>query len=573
MSSVMEIAMKEMGHLIELAKANLKVLPGPIVNVSGYGAVGDGVSNDTIVVQSAIDYAILNGMKAVFFPRGTNGQYYVTTLTNANQVVLFGDNASFVGGYTGTILQLGEGGVTPAEFAALEADVIALEGNINTLEDETVTGYKNVVTGFGADPTGLTDSTSAIQAAINAATTDKHAPVFFPVGQYLINGTITLHEGIMLLGAGSQGSTQQYGVTFIHASTGDLFVWDGNGASAAGTGGGLRNALIIKKTGFQGGNAIKLYATDDSHRPGEMVLENILIYGSGTGMWGRGLLIDGTNCNTAQTIGLRSVQLTKFRVAGCQTDNQYIYINQGVHINGSYIGIDSASGAGIPGMTFDGQAMNCALTSLDISGNVIINGSCTDINLQGFATGFQNNVTACKGTAVLSGITSKLINKSTSFKIVSEKAPYVLVRSNTTASNVTGDLTPYIAAFDTTITDTNADMTTTSRFTASVAGIYEIDAALLITGLLNTHTRIEGYVNRYASGGGAALNGFIDVSSPYAQASANAQFTQKMRAVVTLNYGDYIEIAIIVSGGTKVVNVLGLAGSTMYSWMSAKLQQ
>lgn len=159
MSSVMEIAMKEMGQLIELAQSNLKVLPGPIVNVAGYGTTGDGTTNETVIVQTAIDYAISKGMKAVFFPRGINGQYYVTALTNANQVVLFGDNASFVGGYAGEILQIGEGGVTPAEFNALETSFNAFAAG----KAKQMVYMSDYASGNG------TTETTAIQQAIDAS--------------------------------------------------------------------------------------------------------------------------------------------------------------------------------------------------------------------------------------------------------------------------------------------------------------------------------------------------------------------------------------------------------------------
>jgi hypothetical protein len=73
-------------------------------NVLVEGLTGDGVANDTAKLQTLINTAIAAGRKAIFFPHGT---YYVTSLTNADQVSFFGDNASFVGGYTGNIPQIG----------------------------------------------------------------------------------------------------------------------------------------------------------------------------------------------------------------------------------------------------------------------------------------------------------------------------------------------------------------------------------------------------------------------------------------------------------------------------------
>lgn len=69
MSSVMEIAMRDMGDLIALANANLKILSGPVVNVLGYGAKGDGVTDDTPTIQKAIEACPAGGQ--VIFPVGT----------------------------------------------------------------------------------------------------------------------------------------------------------------------------------------------------------------------------------------------------------------------------------------------------------------------------------------------------------------------------------------------------------------------------------------------------------------------------------------------------------------------
>jgi hypothetical protein len=63
---------------------------------------------------------------------------------------------------------------------------------------------------FGATGTALTDDTSAIQAAINAAelkattSSNRGAVVYFPEGQYLVTSTLTIKENrVALRGAGS----------------------------------------------------------------------------------------------------------------------------------------------------------------------------------------------------------------------------------------------------------------------------------------------------------------------------------------------------------------------------------
>jgi len=77
-------------HLLDYAK----YVPQPVYNVKGYGAKGDGTTDDTAAIQATIDDAITTGAKAIFCPPGT---YKVTSLTNADKVVFFGDNAQFSG--------------------------------------------------------------------------------------------------------------------------------------------------------------------------------------------------------------------------------------------------------------------------------------------------------------------------------------------------------------------------------------------------------------------------------------------------------------------------------------------
>lgn len=89
------------------AEINRKQWGSAMYNVLVEGLAGGGVTDDTAKLQSLVNKAIAEDRKAIFFPHGTNGQYRVTALTNADQVVFFGDNAAFVGGYTGTIKQLG----------------------------------------------------------------------------------------------------------------------------------------------------------------------------------------------------------------------------------------------------------------------------------------------------------------------------------------------------------------------------------------------------------------------------------------------------------------------------------
>lgn len=61
----------------------------------------------------------------------------------------------------------------------------------------------DVVAGFGADNTGATDATVAIQTAINAAQTAEGGVVFLPAGLYRCDGVLSVtHSGVVVRGEG-----------------------------------------------------------------------------------------------------------------------------------------------------------------------------------------------------------------------------------------------------------------------------------------------------------------------------------------------------------------------------------
>lgn len=82
---------------------------------------------------------------------------------------------------------------------------------------------------YTADPTGVTDSTTTIQAALTAAFTAGGGIVWLPVGTYLISGTLTIDGGVRLVGTGSV-------TTIINgtAYNGNTVVVNNSGAAHAG---------------------------------------------------------------------------------------------------------------------------------------------------------------------------------------------------------------------------------------------------------------------------------------------------------------------------------------------------
>jgi hypothetical protein len=66
---------------------------GEIKNVKDFGAVGDGVADDTVAIQAAVDSAIAAGGGTVFFPGGT---YSILSVDIRHGLTLVGDGAAVI---------------------------------------------------------------------------------------------------------------------------------------------------------------------------------------------------------------------------------------------------------------------------------------------------------------------------------------------------------------------------------------------------------------------------------------------------------------------------------------------
>lgn len=210
---------------ISNAQTNVKTWGPLMYNALEHGVKGDwdGVkgTDDTEAMQKLVNKAIAEGRKCIGLPHTpTGGMYYVTHLDDADQVVFVGDNASFVGGFTGTINQLGTFGVPQEEFDELKA--------------ETVTSV-NAVTGYGADPTGASDTIAALTAAATAA---AGKTLFLPPGDYQIGSTLTILDNTTVFAYGARIFNTTAPITLLSLGSGvKLF-----GLELEGTGNSAYNA-------------------------------------------------------------------------------------------------------------------------------------------------------------------------------------------------------------------------------------------------------------------------------------------------------------------------------------------
>ncbi|KAI0198590.1 pectate lyase superfamily protein-domain-containing protein [Astrocystis sublimbata] len=121
---------------------------------------------------------------------------------------------------------------------------IAHKGTVPWGNDASYKVFRNVVTDYGADPTGATDSTQAIQRAIddgkrcgaacNGSTT-KNAIVYFPSGRYLVSSSISVYFGTQIVGDANNWPTIVGAPSFIGLGllSTDVYV-DGGGSGPDG---------------------------------------------------------------------------------------------------------------------------------------------------------------------------------------------------------------------------------------------------------------------------------------------------------------------------------------------------
>lgn len=408
---------------------------------------------------------------------------------------------------------------------------------------------------YGAVGDGITDDTSSIQNAIIAAYSLYNRTVFFPTGIYKITDTITIGRGIDLLGAGSQGSNQAFGVSFIHYSVNDLFKWDGSDLTFKGSGGGLKNALILKATGYSGGNAVKLESTDNTHWPTEMQFDNILIYALGSGQWDRGLYVDGSNNNVSGAVGMRDLYFNKFRIAGCSTNNEYARLRQVGHFYGN-IQTDTGTGTGTNGITLDGNWFDVHLWGLRTGNLIMTHDGLSGVNhpniiVDGQVSSINNNYVDVKGFARLttdpgnSGITS-ITNNAIKFHIYTTDG--AITGALSAGTSITAGTT--LAAGTTLSSGTTTSVGTRLGIgggTASAAGVY-------LSGSVTSGTTQYGYDANLTFSSSVTANAYTFASLPLLAASAT----------LTNEYG-YLSNNLSLGAGATVTNQYGFATSDLTS--------
>src|SRR2546423_15064753 len=112
---------------------------------------------------------------------------------------------------------------------------------------------------YGADSTGATDSTSAIQAAITAAQNAGGGTIYFPSGTYLISSTLSIiHDNVRLLGSG-RTSVLQAAASF--SATPMIWVQGPGGAGNFRFGAGVADLRLVNTAGSTSAIGIQFDST------------------------------------------------------------------------------------------------------------------------------------------------------------------------------------------------------------------------------------------------------------------------------------------------------------------------
>lgn len=181
--------------------------PTTVVTSGGTDAPVSGTS-ETWTVQSSSS-----------FPIATAGetQFHVVDTVLPSEIIL----VTSTSGDTWTVTRGAESSAPVAHTADFTIFQVATAGWMNSIatanSGDNSVDWVNVVNAYGADPTGATDSTTAIQNAFNSG-----KPVYMPAGDYLVNtGGTSLQwvSGLVVRGdfAGTYpGEDTITGVTYLH---------------------------------------------------------------------------------------------------------------------------------------------------------------------------------------------------------------------------------------------------------------------------------------------------------------------------------------------------------------------
>jgi hypothetical protein len=189
---------------MSLTKATNSMIVAAPVNVLDYGAVGDGMTDDTAAIQAAIDAAATNASRTVRIPYGAAGIYKLTNAVffNTGGITMIWDNNTIVfKKFYGTIGSVGPG---LANLIVVNAAYIKL---VNPGIDGNGANYGGSGIAFNRSDTYFTFGCSIINPRI-FNTRDSCVVFFGPRGApdiVIDGGSMTTWQNSAWAGASSSG--------------------------------------------------------------------------------------------------------------------------------------------------------------------------------------------------------------------------------------------------------------------------------------------------------------------------------------------------------------------------------
>lgn len=321
---------------------------------------------------------------------------------------------------------------------------------------------------FGAVGDGLTDCTSALNAAIAALATTGGV-IVAPQGTYrFLSAPNALGAGIIIQGAGIASPTSGYGTKFVAdylegTAANGFLTWDGSSGTGAGLGGGVRDLTIYKASGQSGGTAIKFTGTTDNLRAGLNVTARAVVTGGGT--WSHALLVDGSGLTTSGNQGIRATYLSDVRFDNCDVLDKTIWLKNATEFMGHGVRVSQGNGANTSGITVSGSATvndgsrDVTFAALLCEGDFVTD-YATNVSLQGTIGGTVSvsaNTTNFKydgPVAALGSISSACTTATFDTQIGQyQGGPYMRMLTNQTGVDlVAGDVVALDSANDSAVT-------------------------------------------------------------------------------------------------------------------------
>jgi hypothetical protein len=509
---------------------NVEVKLAQTVSVKDFGAVGDGIVDDTSAIQTAIDN--ISAGSVLYFPNGT----YKTSsaLTIEKSLTLLGDAGR----------QTFDNSWDDENGSVIHC--VSLSDNIINVAP---TNISNNRLRFGAQNLCLR-------------------------GARISPGGATTGQGLYIDGRAQSGTAVHFffqNLSICEAKEQGLYITGAvYGCSSIN--------LHINRCGKNG-----LYVSGGSPDPiGEMswiqtrIFENGLD-GTGNDAWGLwyspsstsndftvlSCSINGNGANGGGAV---------FR-AGAFTGSSWQFESNNGQTN-LYFGSEGA-GAGVTGAVVNGLAISPGTA---YTGTVVnITSDANNVNLKNCFFGDTlgvggKDVFIAGSNANISGVTSThtvVIQNSadgasieTNWAGVNTQIPAFSVSAPVTLTNVTGDDTDYKVVFSDESFDVAGNFNvSTGIFTAPVAGKYQFNFAVTINNLSSAHT--DGFFGLITT----SRNYLQRPGNPYQQFNGGSGLNFSGSYLVDLVANDTAYVVVNVKNGTKTVGVVG----SNYSWFSGYL--